>query len=470
MKRIFLYILSLFVVLISFQACDDDSISSNPNHMLSFSNDTLRLDTIFTNIRTSTYLLKVYNKNKQSVVVSSLVLADAANSGFRMNVDGVRGNSFSDIEIKSKDSLYIFVEATPEATEANHPFLMKDSIVFITNTVRQDVKLVAYAQNVYPFRGKVIERDTTLTAARPLLIYDSLCVAENVTLTLQSGTQLYFHDKAILKVRGRIKAEGTIEAPVVLRGDRTDRLYSNLPYDRLPGQWEGVVFYPTSMNNHIEYMELRGSVNAIRCEASDMEQTKLTILNSRITQSSRQGLDMRMCKAIVANTEISNAGGDAVSLLGGNYEFIHCTLANYFSWNTRKGVALAISNTQANENYPLSMASFRNCVIAGSMSDELMGNRSSDDSVPFNYYFSHCLINSPEDSGSTITEVVWKRDDHFMELDRAIQYYDFRLGEGSAAINIGSLIDAADYPTDRNGESRISDEAPDAGCYEWQGM
>ena len=44
----------------------------------------------------------------------------------------------------------------------------------------------------------------------------------------------------------------------------------------------------------------------------------------------------------------------------------------------------------------------------------------------------------------------------------------FQLTPKSAAINIGLSEDAQDFPLDLKGMPRTIDEAPDAGCYEWQ--
>lgn len=150
------------------------------------------MDTVLTGIPTSTRQLKVYNPNKKALLISSIVLADAGKSGFRINVDGIKGNQFSDIEIAGEDSLYIFVEATlPQQDNADIRFI-KDSILFQLNGIRQEVKLQAYAQDAFTFRGKVIEKDTLITSQRPILIYDSISVAPDAHLTLAAGTPFVF--------------------------------------------------------------------------------------------------------------------------------------------------------------------------------------------------------------------------------------------------------------------------------------
>ena len=324
----------------------------------------------------------------------------------------------------------------------------------------------AYAQDAFTFRGKVIEKDTLITSQRPILIYDSISIAPDAHLTLAAGTRLYFHGKAGMQVHGRLSVEGTLSAPVVFRGDRTDRMFPYLPYDRLPGQWGGLRFCKTSYENHLVYADIHGGSFGIRCDSSITDRRKLTLESSIIRQVSGNGLELTSCQVVVGNSEISNAGESCVSLLGGDYTFTHCTLANYFSWNVRKGAALQVRNEQDDTAYPLSSAIFRNCIIAGSGTDEINGGRSKNENIAFNYYFSHCLINSIEEENDKIVNVIWEKDDNFMLMDNHTQEYNFNLGEKSKAINWGRKEDANIYPIDRNGHSRLQDAAPDAGCYE----
>ncbi|WP_368110022.1 hypothetical protein, partial [Bacteroides salyersiae] len=386
MKRNPVYVLLfLLASLILFPACDDENFSADPSLALSFSQDTLRMDTILAGIGTSTHILKVYNRNKESLIISSIVLADAANSGFRINVDGMKGNSFYDVEIRSKDSLYVFIEATLAPQDSDEPVFRKDSIVFITNTNRQNVKLLAYGQDFVSLRQKEITQDTLISSARPIVIYDSLSVKEGARLTIGAGTRFYFHGKSSIQVHGQLVAEGTLEAPVVFRGDRTDKMFSNLPYDRLPGQWDGIRFHTSSYDNSLNFVDIHGGIYGIRCDSSAIDQKKLTLTNSVIRQVSGNGLEMTSCQASIGNCEISNAGKNCVSLLGGNYKFVHCTLANYYSWDIKQGVALALKNESGEIAYPIINAAFHNCIIAGSSNDEINGSRSDDSSIAFDY-------------------------------------------------------------------------------------
>lgn len=460
--------LSLLLVLLSFSACNEtDDYSSDPGHRLSFSQDTLLMDTLLTGIPTSTRRLKVYNPHRKALLISSIILADAGKSGFRINVDGMQGNRFSDVEIAGEDSLYIFVEATLPRQDDAGIRSVKDSILFHLNGTCQEVKLQAYAQDALTLRGKVIAHDTLIASQCPILIYDSLSIAPGAHLTLAAGTRLYFHGKAGMQIHGQLSAEGTLSAPVLFRGDRTDRLFPHLPYDRLPGQWGGLHFHRSSYGNRLVHADIHGGGFGIRCDSSGTDRRKLTLESSIIRQVSGNGLELTACQAVIGNSEISNAGENCVSLLGGDYTFTHCTLANYFSWNVRKGTALQIRNEQGGTAYPLSAATFRNCILAGSGTDEINGGRSADEHIAFNYHFSHCLVHSTEEVNDRIVNVIWRKDDNFSLMDSHAQAYDFSLNEKSQAINWGKREDAHAYPTDRHGDSRLEDTAPDAGCYEF---
>lgn len=235
-------LISVISVIIAFLAtsCFDEKFTDNPSHVLSFSTDIVKFDTIFTDKGTATLSFRVYNRNNRAVRIESVRLADAEHSGFHINVDGEKGPEAGPIELSAQDSLYVFVEANIDPTDVSTPFLVKDSIVFLTNGVKQDVKIEAYGQNAVVFRGgKIISTDTTFTDKRPFLIYDSLVVASNVTLSLTEGTTLYLHDKAFVRINGRMRAQGTASKRVTLRGDRTDNVFPDLPYDFYSGQWGG---------------------------------------------------------------------------------------------------------------------------------------------------------------------------------------------------------------------------------------
>lgn len=455
-------------------SCDDEEdYTTSPRVTLQFSADTIRFDTVFTSIGSSTMLFKVYNPSDESLLIPSVGLAGKGSTGFRVNVDGMTGHTFNNVELRAGDSLFVFVEVTVDPHDQDTPFLVQDSLVFnLASGLRQQVLFEAVGQDMIPLYGPLFSRDTTLTGHRPYVIYDSLVVAEGVTLRLTEGTRLYFHDGAFCRVAGTLHAEGSRQRPVVFRGDRLDRMFSYLPYDRLDSQWEGITIQATSFDNYLNYVDIHSGNYGIVCDSSDLSRDKLTIENSVIHNVAGDALRGTNCRIWVGNTQLTNAGGHTANVRGGDVQFFFSTLANFYPWDLR-GAALCISN----RGVALERADFRSCLITGYSSNELMVVRDTVATMPLNYHFDHCLLNIPSDSISNeryvevipdSVEAEVSRIAHFPKIDTDIFYYDFSLDSLSTARGRGNIEDARlYYPTDRNGRSRLIDEAPDAGAYEY---
>ena len=176
MKKLAAPLFILFFIVLNLLSCDglDENYSNNPNHRLSFSVDTLSFDTVFTTIGSATKEFMIYNRNDQPLLISEIMLASGEETGFRINVDGRKGDHFQNVRIQADDSLYVFVEVTVNPNASNQPLLVDDSIIFTTNGVKQSVRLEAYGQNVNLYKnGLILTQDTHFTAERPYLIYDS---------------------------------------------------------------------------------------------------------------------------------------------------------------------------------------------------------------------------------------------------------------------------------------------------------
>ena len=91
-------LISVISVIIAFLAtsCFDEKFTDNPSHVLSFSTDIVKFDTIFTDKGTATLSFRVYNRNNRAVRIESVRLADAEHSGFHINVDGEKGPEAGD--------------------------------------------------------------------------------------------------------------------------------------------------------------------------------------------------------------------------------------------------------------------------------------------------------------------------------------------------------------------------------------
>ena len=162
MKNLFLLSFAIIVITTS---CRKD-FSTVPSYgQLEFSKDTVFLDTLFTNIGSATYNLKVYNRSKHDLSVPSISLEKGRNSNYRLNIDGIAGKDFQKIDILSKDSIFIFVETTIDIATVANP-LYTDRILFDTGINQQDVDLVTLVQDanfIYPGRDPFTMKIDSLT-------------------------------------------------------------------------------------------------------------------------------------------------------------------------------------------------------------------------------------------------------------------------------------------------------------------
>ena len=128
-------VLTFIAIIISICSCRSDFETIASSGKLEFSRDTIYLDTVFTNIGSSTYRLKVYNRSKSDITIPTIKLAKGLNSKYRMTVDGMLGTNgkiFNNVDVLAKDSLYIFIETTANIADANRFLLaIKKLKVFI---------------------------------------------------------------------------------------------------------------------------------------------------------------------------------------------------------------------------------------------------------------------------------------------------------------------------------------------------
>lgn len=481
MRKVILYILGVVVYCQCFWACDDsDTFTLDRSSLLSFSTDTIKFDTVISTIGSSTRQLIVYNRNPEGLRIVTARMKKGSSTPFRVNVDGSylereSGARAFDFEVRTGDSIRVFAEVTMPEKGQDEPTAMEDTLIFtLESGVEQGVILSAVGQDVYIWRGKVIERDTLLEAGRPILIYDSVSVKEGVTLRMNAGVQLYFHDGASMRIRGRVVAEGTKEQPIVFRGDRTDRMFDYLPYDNTPSRWGGIRIAKSSSENYFGYVDIHSASYGIACDSSATDVLKLTLENSVLHNIGGEGLGLYHCRSLVANTQISNTLGHCVAVVGGWTEFVHCTLAQFYPWDASRGDALYLANQWLAQDYPLQHAHFMNCLMTGYAEDVVTGNLKDEDNT-LDYYFGNCLMRTVEsEDAQRFVNVLYDPTEgdgmmqkHFKRFDTDNFLYDFRLDSVAVARNVGSAEWTVRYPLDKDGISRQGDEAPDAGCYEY---
>lgn len=473
------------LLLLCLSSClKDDDYSTSTADKLTFSTDTLAFDTIFSGTPSSTSSFTVKNPNDKALRITDVRLKGGVASAFRVNVDGtplVNGTA-TDFEIAAKDTMLVYVFACPDDNGDANPVPVEDELTFqMESGIAQSVVLQASGQSVIPLQGHVVEGEETLGGGRPYLVKDSLVVSPGAKLAIQAGTCLYFHAGASLIVHGTLLVQGTSDEPVVLRGDRLDNMFTNQPYDRIPGQWGGVVIASDSRNTKIAYADIHSGDFGIRVDSTDLDHTALVLENSVVHTIQHHALETRMAKVEVGNSQITNAGSDCVHIRGGEAHFVHCTIARFYVFSGGSGVALSYANYDGKTRLPLSSAAFENCIITGYQSDEVMGAQNPDHKRDaFNYSFRNCLLNTPEptEADNHIVDCLWddgktdqvpSRDKNFSpEFDLSKLLFSFQLNRKSKAVGTADAsISASSFPADRLGRPRTGDNLkPDMGCYQ----
>ena len=98
-------LISVAILAAILTSCRKESFTTDPQDKLEFSTDTLRFDTVFTQVGSATRYFKIYNRHSRSIRITSLRLEKGDQSRFNLNVDGISGDSFTDLEIAPNDSM-----------------------------------------------------------------------------------------------------------------------------------------------------------------------------------------------------------------------------------------------------------------------------------------------------------------------------------------------------------------------------
>lgn len=463
----FIQIFLLFVAGTVFFSCKKDTITTSAADKLSFSTDTLTFDTVFTTLGTTTLYFTVHNPHNQKINISDIHLAGGQQSLFRLNIDGQPVNSISNVEIPANDSIYIFVAATIDPNDENNPYVLYDSVLFETNGNFQSVTLQAWGQNANFIYGEVIGTQTW-TPAKPYVIIHSILVDSDEVLTIQPGCRIYMHADSRFYVQGTLRVMGQANDSVIFRGDRLESYYVDDP-----GNWEGIHLLRSSHDNEINYAVIKEAIVGIRVDSlKETTAPKLTMRNSQIRFTLSSGLLGITADIYAENCLIQGCGEWNVQLeYGGNYQFENCTFANYSSIliNHQSPVA-RLSNYYAYKDelgndqiLPANLnASFRNCIVFGSLEREL--DLDPTTLADFNFSFDHCLLKVNEDidtSFASFSDCIYNEDPLFSDPS---DHDDYHLSEGSPCINAGF---ANGISLDLDGKPR-NDGLQDIGCYEYQ--
>lgn len=440
-------VLGLIGLLVGISSCRDDFDFDISSGNLSFSADTLNLDTIFNFTNSQTYKLTVHNNQDEDVVIPRIYLTGGETSLFKLNVDGIDGNEAENVAIRKNDSIFIFVEIGAGEVPVNSNY--EDEINFETSGGSQQVKLLSYLEKAKFYNTELID-DYPLTETNWNNEW-SRVIFGNVTaqdLTITAGTKVYFHNDANLNVNGRLIVDGDFQNEVVFRTDRMDERS-----DSLPDMW-GKIYLKSPNNsdlNSIDYAVIRSGNIGL-----EVEDSKLEINNSKILNNEKIGLYAHGTSNVTGkNLVINNSDLASLAIEGGTHKFTQCTFANYHNIGQGTG-----------DNYSLWLspespvqAEFYNSIFYGNHLNAIQIDEGSG-----NYTFEYNVIRNDTEMNFSPTNIT---DEDPMFVNPGFGANDLRLlqnnessipGHGNPAYIINDNI----LENDILGYSRLPNPTPGA--------
>ncbi|MFN0214033.1 MAG: right-handed parallel beta-helix repeat-containing protein [Saprospiraceae bacterium] len=483
------YCLLLLPLFLAF--CQKENFTSDSADKLEFSTDTLRFDTVFTQLGSATRYFKIYNRHNKSIRISKIYLENGANSRFNLNVDGISGDEQENLEIAPNDSMYVFAEVTINPNDDSSPFIIGENVFFETNGNLQKVVLEAFGQNAnyFPSRfgaGGAVGfgcngAEIVWDDPKPYVIYGIL-VIDSCTLRIAKGTRVYVHgglgkfldDEGMIQRyndgfiafvgQGKLIVDGTLDAPVIFEGDRLEP-----EFDEEPGQWTGLWLQSGTTGHRLEHCIIRNSIIGVRVDSA----ADLSLRNTQIYNTASSGLIGIHAKITAENCLFHSNTGYGIQLeYGGEYDFKYCTVASYGvdGEALRMGNALCLDETCANFVSNKLHARFQNSILFGSRSDQITLFDRLDDPSQFDYQLKNCIVRVRD----LIKETAYPdfldhcqpcinadgQDTIFLNINK----YNFRLDTLHSIAN-RFAIPVSGIDLDLDGKMRDA-VMPDAGCFE----
>ena len=488
------------IFIVSLPSCKPENL--DPNAQISFSQDTVRFDTVFVSRGSATRYFKIKNNRSTPLNISEIRLAGGQASQYRINIDGAPTLRATDIEIAARDSMYIFVQVNIDPNNTNAPFIVTDSVVTLVNGVEQRVVLEAFGQNANYFGSRAggtkiscALGNTIWDSPRPYVIYGWL-VVDSCDLIIKPGNRVYVHGGIVTKKgifekiedypyfdgliyvtgNGAIRAEGTLAQPILFAGDRLehsgDSQFDRLNYSERPSQWTGIYFAKNSKNNKFAYCNIRNAGFGINADSA----TTLSLKNTIINNHSAYALTARHAEITAENCLFFSASDYLMPITyGGNYTFTHCTMAAFGSpahiEHKEKSPILYMTNKFCVKVSPVDgktciealyndlNANFTNCIIYGSIADEIKLEKYTQ--AAFNVSFTNCILRRSKETlnEATITNCIFPNPSQvkFKDVDKLNYRLDTLSAAAGKATSSSLSLDLEDKP--RRNPSAI-------GCYE----
>jgi hypothetical protein len=277
-------------------------------------------------------------------------------------------------------------------------------------------------------------------------------------------------------VKGKVKANGTFAEQINFLPDRLEDSYKNVP-----DQWNGIVLFSGSKDNVFSFCNIKNA--NIGLQVGTIENVgfaSANINNTKIENMAYAGLFAIKSKITAFNNLVANCGFYAVALVvGGDYQFYHTTIANYwgsYASKPRSSASLVISNVLIIEdskggttvyNGDLVNATFGNSIVYGNIQQEIeLGDNYKN---KFNYFFENCILQVADTFNTSnknhYSNIIRgpKADPEFID---PYKEYNYQLDTLSPAKDAGKIEIGDKYEFDLLNKDRTADKAPDLGAYE----
>ncbi len=439
----------LLIIAIAAGGCIEDGFTTSPSDAPRASADTVRLGTVFTGRRTPTFRFTIRNGASKSVAINSMRLAGQHGGCFRLCVDGMSGDEFSDVEIRANDSILVLVDALLPPNGDTKPVEYAATVDFEACGVQRSVRLEAQGRDAVALEALTLTADTRLTAERPYIVTDSLVVAAGATLTIDPGAELCFHDGSYLRVYGALHSLGTAAQPVSMAGDRTGNVVADISFDIMSRQWDGVYLTDATAPSLISHTDMRNTWDGLVAARSAVE-----LLNSRLHNSAGYALYSIGSDIDAVGCEFAEGGAGLVRLEGGTGVFNHCTFANNYLFAAIGGPAIDFAD-------PAELsARITNSIIYG-LGDDLSHGDLKDTDISL----ERCLLRSAGTDDDRFVRCLWDTDPMYY-TERQAYVFDYRLRPESPAREAAdpALTDPR-AAVDAYGTPRSA--TPSLGAYEW---
>lgn len=390
-------------------SCTDDSFTRSAAYLPEFSSPIVEMAQLLPRQESSVYRLMVYNRTAKNISIDNITVSGNDENIFSFNVDGHLGEYFSDIEIRSGDSVYVFIQAQAPLLADNYSC----NVNFTTAGVTQTLPVTVPVIDAQIIESAVIDADTRWQGS--YYIKGNLEVNKGSTLTLSEGTHLYFAENAAIIVEGTLESNGSASENVTLEGDRFDDIIPDVSYTVTGGQWSGIECGEES-EVRLNYTSVLNAVNTINMSQGG----RLSMFNSRLHNAS--GSIITADCAVIDGTgcELTDAAENILNLSNSELLLNNSTIANFYLLVYPSFPMINISgNTSSVIN---------NSIIYGLTTEISEGDETAE-----NYIFNNCLFQSPGTDDNNFLNCIWNTDPK-LSVVRGDYIFDYTPADDSPAI------------------------------------